>query len=51
MLEKLSTISQHKEELEEKSNDTKFIYSIDDENIKQAVNEGIADLEKTIPTY
>lgn len=49
MLEKLSTISQHKEELEEKSNDTKFIYSIDDENIKQAVNEGIADLEKTIP--
>ncbi|OFN24315.1 hypothetical protein HMPREF2578_07980 [Staphylococcus sp. HMSC072H03] len=49
MLEKLSTISQHKEELEEKSNDTKFIYSIDDENIKQAVKEGIADLEKTIP--
>lgn len=49
MLENLSIISQDNEEVKEKSMYTKFIYSIDDKNIKHAVEEGIIDLKETIP--
>lgn len=49
MLEQLSLISSNQKELQEKYDDTKFIYLIEDENIREAVEEGIEDLKETIP--
>ncbi|MGX5487279.1 hypothetical protein COC45_25835 [Bacillus cereus] len=49
MLEQLNLVSRNQEELQEKYEDTKFIYSIEDDDIISAVEEGIADLKETIP--
>lgn len=49
MLEQLDLISKNQEELQEKYEDTKFIYSIEDDDIREAVEEGIVDLKETIP--
>lgn len=49
MLEQLDLISRNQEELQEKYEDTKFIYSIKGDDIREAVEEGIEDLEEAIP--
>ncbi|KQL19088.1 hypothetical protein AN957_11165 [Cytobacillus solani] len=49
MLEQLELVSRNQEELKEKYVDTKFIYSIEDDDIIEAVEEGILDLKETIP--
>lgn len=49
MLEQLDLISRNQEELQEKYEDTKFIYSIKDDDIREAVEEGLVDLKETIP--
>lgn len=49
MLEQLRLISSNQKELEEKYDDTKFTYLIEDKNIREAVEEGIEDLKETIP--
>ena len=49
MLEQLDLISRNQEKLQEKYEDTKFIYSIEDDDIREAVEEGIVDLKETIP--
>jgi hypothetical protein len=49
MLEQLDLISRNQEELQEKYEDTEFIYSIEDDDIREAVEEGIVDLKETIP--
>ncbi|MEW4025037.1 ATP-binding protein [Bacillus sp. YAF8] len=49
MLEQLDLISRNQEELQKEYEDTKFVYSIQDDNIKEAVEEGIEDLKETIP--
>ncbi|MGR0119875.1 ATP-binding protein [Bacillus halotolerans] len=49
MLEQLDLVSRNQEELQEEYEDTKFVYSIQDDDIKEAVEEGIEDLKETIP--
>lgn len=49
MLEQLNFISSNQKESQEKYDDTKFIYLIEDEDIRVAVEEGIEDLKETIP--
>ncbi|MEH7140436.1 hypothetical protein, partial [Priestia megaterium] len=49
MLEQLDIISENQEELHEEYENTKFIYSIKDDDVKAAVEEGIVDLKETIP--
>lgn len=49
MLEQLENIAGSQEKLQEKYEDTKFIYSIEDDEIIEAVEEGIEDLKETIP--
>ncbi|ATX83380.1 hypothetical protein CU084_02575 [Bacillus velezensis] len=49
MLEQLDLVSRNQEELQEEYEDTKFVYLIQDDDIKEAVEEGIEDLKETIP--
>ncbi|WP_342431105.1 ATP-binding protein [Neobacillus sp. FSL H8-0543] len=49
MLEQLDLVSKNQEELQENYEDTKFIYSIEDDEISKAVEKGIVDLKETIP--
>ncbi|WP_408895281.1 sacsin N-terminal ATP-binding-like domain-containing protein [Paenibacillus taichungensis] len=49
MLEQLDLLSKNQEEFQEKYVDTKFIYLIEDHDIREAVEEGIVDLKETIP--
>lgn len=49
MLEQLELITKSQEALQATYEDTKFIYSIEDENIREAVEEGIVDLKESIP--
>lgn len=49
MLEQLDDVSKRQVKLEEEYEDTKFIYSIADEETSEAVKEGIEDLIKAIP--
>ncbi|EOO70343.1 hypothetical protein IIC_04785 [Bacillus cereus VD021] len=49
MLEQIDLVSRNQEELQEKYEDTKFIYSIEDDDIIAAVEKGIVDLKETIP--
>ncbi|MFL7939209.1 ATP-binding protein (plasmid) [Priestia megaterium] len=49
MLDQLELVSKNQEELQENYEDTKFIYSIEDDEIRKAVEKGILDLKETIP--
>ncbi|MBG9907376.1 MULTISPECIES: ATP-binding protein [Bacillus cereus group] len=49
MLEQLDLVSRNQEDLQEEYEDTKFIYSIEDDDIIAAVEKGIVDLKETIP--
>lgn len=49
MLEQLDLVSRNQDELQEEYEDTKFIYSIEADDIRDAVEEGIVDLNETIP--
>lgn len=49
MLEQLDLLRKNQEELQEKYENTKFIYSIEDDDIREAVEKGIVDLKETIP--
>lgn len=48
MLKQLKLLNSNHEELEEEYDDTKFIYLINDDGIREAVEEGIEDLKESI---
>lgn len=49
MLEQLTLLNQNQEDLQESYEDTKFIYSLEGEDIIKTVEEGIEDFKETIP--
>ncbi|MFE4118501.1 sacsin N-terminal ATP-binding-like domain-containing protein [Priestia sp. YIM B13448] len=49
MLEQLDIISKDQEELQDDYEDTKFVYSIQNDDVREAVEEGIVDFKETIP--
>ncbi|PAL12062.1 sacsin N-terminal ATP-binding-like domain-containing protein [Peribacillus simplex] len=49
MLKQLKLVRANQEELQEDYEDTKFIYSIEDDEIREEVEKGIVDLKETIP--
>ncbi|WP_203289380.1 hypothetical protein [Metabacillus sp. cB07] len=49
MLEQLVFVSNNQEKLQENYEDTKFIYSIKGDEIREAVEEGIVDFKEAIP--
>ncbi|MCR8928842.1 ATP-binding protein [Priestia megaterium] len=49
MLKQLKLLRANQEELQEEYEDTKFIYSIEGDEIKEAIEKGILDLKESIP--
>lgn len=49
MLKQLEKLNENQEELNDAYEDTRFIYIINDEDIRKAVEEGLEDLIETIP--